>query len=170
MIVTLIAAMSADGFIAQSGDQSSLDWTSKEDTRFFVEKTKEIGTVVMGRKTFGTIGRALPGRRTIVMSAKGRPEDAPEGVEYSAEAPNTLVARLAEEGVGRVAICGGASVYAQFLTAGLVDELFLTVEPVLFGSGIPLAPECGRIDLELMESRALGDRAVLHHYRANRPV
>ena len=159
MIITLIAAISADGKIAQSPGQSSLNWTSKEDTRFFVEKTKEIGTMVMGRKTFETIGKALPGRRMIVLSSNA---GMVEGVEFTSETVVDLVARLESEGVAGLAVCGGSTVYSQFLAAGLVNELFLTVEPVLFGNGMPLASEFGRINLKLVESKPLGGGVLLH--------
>ena len=164
MKITLIAAISADGKIAQNAGQSSLDWTSKEDTRFFVEKTKEIGAVVMGRKTFETIGKALPGRRTIVMSHVSPPhrEEGSGVVEWTSESVPDLVARLKSENVPVLAVCGGATVYSQFLAAGLVDELFLTVEPVLFGEGVPLASGFGRIDLKLVESKPLGGGILLH--------
>jgi len=170
MIVTLIAAITADGKIAQAAGQSSLDWTSKEDTRFFVEKTKEIGTVVMGRKTFETIGKPLKDRRLIVMTREigGVPAPRLEGIEWTSESPADLVARLAREGVPGLAVCGGAAIYSQFLQAGLVDELFLTVEPVLFGDGISLAAGVGRVNMELVESRPLGDKAVLLHYRVSK--
>lgn len=163
MIVTIIAAVSADGKIAQRAGQSSLDWTSKEDTRFFVEKTKEIGTVVMGNTTWLTFGKPLKGRRLIVLS---RQEQAPvEGVEFTNEPVADLVARLGREGVTALAVCGGANVYAQFLSAGLVNELFLTVEPVLFGDGVPFAAGIDRVDMEFVESTMLGDSSVLLHYR-----
>jgi dihydrofolate reductase len=171
MIVTLIAAITADGKIAQATGQSSLDWTSKEDTRFFVEKTKEIGAVVMGRKTFETIGKPLKERRLIVMSGSHVVSPPAKGeaggggtVEWTTDSPADLVARLDREGVPGLAICGGAAIYAQFLQAGLVDELFLTVEPVLFGDGISLATGVGRIDMRLVEVRPMGERAVLLHY------
>ncbi|OGL94921.1 hypothetical protein A2348_05540 [Candidatus Uhrbacteria bacterium RIFOXYB12_FULL_58_10] len=160
MIVSLIAAVSADGKIAQSAEQSSLDWTSREDTRFFISKTKEIGTVVMGRKTFGTIGKPLKDRRTIVMSSR----TGIEGVEWTSEPPADLVARLEREGVTRMALCGGAAIYDAFLSVGLVDELFLTVEPVLFGDGVPLFRNGARINLKLLETTKLGDSSVLLHY------
>lgn len=165
MIISLIAAISADGKIAQNAGQSSLDWTSKEDTRFFVEKTKEIGAVVMGRKTFETIGRPLKDRRMIVMSSTGGSEtekfEGRDGVEWTRETPAELVARLSLKGLTGLAVCGGSMVYSQFLEAGLVDELFLTVEPVLFGAGVPLGDGFGRIDLKLVESRPLGGGVLL---------
>lgn len=168
MIVTLIAAISADGKIAERAGQSSLDWTSREDLRFFVSKTKEIGTLVMGRKTFETIGKPLPGRRTIVLSrgvGKWGSGGGDGTVEWAGESPAELVARLEGEGVAALAVCGGATVYAQFLRAGLVNELFLTVEPVLFGGGVPLAEDIGRVNLSLVESSTLGSSSVLLHYK-----
>ncbi len=169
MIVSLIGAISADGFIAASEAQNSLTWTSKEDTRFFVEKTKEIGTLVMGRKTFDTIGKPLKGRRVIVMSRT--PLSRIEGeyggvVEYTSESPKELVARLETEGVAKLVVCGGAMIYAQFLQAGLVHELFLTIEPVIFGEGTLLAPGCGRVNMTLVDSQPLGPGMLLH-FRTN---
>ena len=49
------------------------------------------------------------------------------------------VARLAAEGHRRCAILGGGAIYGQYLGAGVVDELHLTVEPLVFGSGVRLA-------------------------------
>lgn len=164
MIVTLIAAVSADGKIAQEAGQSSLDWTSKEDTQFFVSKTKEIGTVVMGKTTWLTFGRALGGRRLIVLCRDPEAQAPVEGVEFVEESAEVLVARLASEGVGSLALCGGATVYSQFLQAGLVDELYLTVEPVLFGDGVPLFSG-GRVNMKFIDSTMLGDASVLLHYQ-----
>jgi len=163
MNVWLIAAVSADGKIAQSSNQSSLDWTSKEDTRFFVEKTKEAGVVIMGRKTFDTIGKPLKGRRIIVMSREPK-ESGMEGVQYSTLPPKTLLDELALQGVTTVAIAGGSSIYSQFLHDGLVTDVFLTVEPCLFGDGVPLASGFGRIDMSLVDVTRLGEQAIVLHY------
>ena len=160
----LIAAISADGKIAERADQSSLDWTSKEDTQFFVKRTKEAGVMIMGRKTFETIGKPLKDRLIVVMT-RGEGGKAMEGVEYTNKAPQEILRDLELRGYKEAAICGGSSVYGQFLKEGLVDELFLTIEPVLFGSGVPLAVGFDRINLDLINSTKLNDQAVLLHYR-----
>ncbi len=172
MNVWLIAAMSADGKIAQVEGQTSLDWTSKEDTRFFVDKTKEAGVVIMGRKTFDTIGKPLKGRRIIVMSRTSTPLLSKEGlgevagtVEYSSLSPRDLLSHLAAQGVATVALAGGSSIYSQFLREGLVTDLFLTIEPHLFGTGVPLASGFDRLDMTLADVKRLGDQAVLLHYQ-----
>lgn len=164
MIVNLIAAISADGKIAQSQNQNSLDWTSKEDTAFFVAKTKEAGVVVMGSRTFETIGKPLKGRRLIVLRET---PGSVEGIEYVNESPKNLIARLESEGVQQVVIGGGSSVYSQFLQAGLVTDMYLTIEPILFGGGIPLAQGFDRIQMSLIEVTKLNEQAVLMHYVLN---
>ncbi|MBI4592146.1 dihydrofolate reductase [Candidatus Uhrbacteria bacterium] len=164
MNVWLIAAMSADGKIAQAEGQSSLDWTSKEDTRFFIDKTKEAGVVIMGRKTFDTIGKPLKGRKIIVMSRESRASNM-EGVEYTNLSPRALLDQLATQDVTTVVIAGGSSIYSQFLQDGLVTDLYLTIEPYLFGSGVPLASGFERIDMKLVSAAPLNNQAVLFHYK-----
>lgn len=157
----IIAATTADGFIGQSAHHLSTRWTSHVDKVFFTETTKKAGVIVMGRSTFDTIGRALPGRRTIVLTT--RPLDV-EGVETTQESPKDLAERLAKEGCAQLAVCGGASVYAQFIDAGVVDEIYLTVHPILFGVGVPLLSEPLTRQLTLIETKDIGDGTVLLHY------
>ena len=173
MKIVLIAAMSVDGKIAQSRDQLSLDWTSKEDTRFFIEKTKEIGVMVMGATTFETIGKALPGRRIIVLSKDDGLEprfgfqdsiSAEGSVEYANMPVDELVQALESQNIEQLAVAGGSSVYSQFLQKGFVTDLYLTIEPVLFGSGIVLASGFDRIDMSLVDMKKLGEQTVLLHY------
>ncbi len=161
MKVVLIVALTADGFIGRNNHHFA-DWTGKADKKLFIEVTKQMGTMVMGLRTFGTIGRALPGRRTIVYAPPEEP--APEGVEITQEAPADLVARLAHEGTTGLAVCGGASIYSQFMAAGVVDELYITVVAKLFGAGVSLFGESLDIDLELLESKQLDEQTVLLHY------
>ena len=164
--ISLLAAISADGKIAERADQLSTDWTSKDDTRFFVEKTKAAGVVIMGRKTFETIGKQLKGRLLVVMTRDAADKQMQEGVlEYTSKSPAEIVKTLASRGYTEAILAGGASVYSEFLRAGLVNELYLTVEPVLFGGGVPLAEGFGRMNLELMDMSRLGEGGVLLYYR-----
>lgn len=175
MKVALIAAISADGFIAQTPDQRSMEWTSREDTEFFVAKTRELGAVVMGRRTYETIGRPLAGRLTVVMTSRKFSgtdvctSDRPGILEFTSDPPAAIIETLAARGFGGVALAGGARVYGEFLRAGLVDELYLTVEPVLFGGGVRLAEGMGRMNMALIETRMLGASTVLLHYSISNP-
>ncbi|MBX4209187.1 dihydrofolate reductase family protein [Candidatus Parcubacteria bacterium] len=159
MKIFIIAAVTADGFIAKNENHAA-SWTSKADKNFFKETTKRAGVIVMGSRTYETIGKPLPGRRNIVLSRTKKFE----GVEVSAESPTELASRLEKEGVKEIAICGGASVYTEFMKAGLVDALYLTVEPILFGAGMTMFREPIDAKLELKEARPIGDGAVVLEY------
>jgi dihydrofolate reductase len=165
MKVILIAAMSVDGKIAESADQNSLDWTSKEDTAFFIKKSKEAGVVIMGEKTFYTIGKPLKGRRLIILTHNPEQHSPQEGLEFVNAPAQTLLKTLEQEGVDQVVIAGGASIYSQFLRGGHVTDVFLTVEPMLFGSGIPLASGFDRVSMGLVAVERLGEHGVLLHYQ-----
>jgi dihydrofolate reductase len=161
----IIAAITADGYIGRDSTHTA-DWTGAEDKKVFVRLTKEAGVMIMGRRTFDTIGRALPGRRTIVYTHGV--SVAVEGIQTTAEAPRELLIRLEQEGTRGVAICGGTSIYDLFLRAGVVDELYLTVSPVLFGTGLSLLADSIEQPLELLDSMPLGDGSVLLHYAVKR--
>lgn len=166
MKTVIVAAVTADGFIGRTSEHLA-DWTGKADKKLFVQVTKEAGVMVMGSRTFATIGRALAGRRTIVYTS--RPDEiTAAGVETTNEAPAELVARLAREGAAGLAVVGGASIYGQFMEAGVVDELYLTVAPLLFGTGVPLFRTTLEARLELLEQSPLDDDTVLLHYRVKR--
>jgi dihydrofolate reductase len=162
MKVFLVAAITADGFIGRNAGHLA-DWTSREDKKLFVRLTKQAGTMVMGSKTFATIGRALPGRKTIVYTTRPN-EFSVDGVEATDESPVELVARLENDGVKALAVCGGASIYALFMDAGVVDELYLTIEPLLFGTGVPLFSSELDCKLSLLDLEKLNEHSILLHY------
>lgn len=165
MNVFIIAAVTADGFIGKNSGHSA-DWTSKEDKQLFVRLTKEAGVMVMGSTTFKTIGRALPGRKTIIYSSKPEAFADMEGdIEVTSESPQKLVTRLEGEGYSSLAICGGAQIYSLFLGANVVDELYITIEPIIFGKGVPLFSSPLSVQLELLEQSMLGEQSVLLHYK-----
>ena len=166
MKVFIIAAQTIDGFIARKSDENSLSWTSKSDKKHFISKTKEAGVCIMGRNTFNTINKALPGRRTIVMS---RSEDIKIlGVETTKETPKELLTRLESEGVKEVAITGGSSIYTSFIKESLVDKIYLTIEGQIFGDGIKLFNEPHDQNLKLVSSTKIGENTVLLEYDINK--
>ncbi len=158
----IIAAQSLDGFISPLEHTNSMTWTSGADKEFFKKRTNEAGVVVMGRTTFETIGKALPGRRTIVYSTK--PIDI-EGIETTSLSPQDLLTKLEEEGVNEVAICGGSSIYTMFFQAGCISTLYITLEPILFGVGIPLMSNISETNLELLSTTQLGANTLLLEYK-----
>lgn len=159
--VFIIAAETLDGFIAKDNHHSPFLWTSKEDKRHFIELTKRAGVVVMGATTYKTIGRPMKDRHTIVYSKSAQFD----GVEVTSDDPITLIDKLEKKGFKEVAICGGSSIYTMFLKAGVVDTIYLTVEPLLFGSGISLLNENLQIHLKLVHHHTTENGTFLLEYK-----
>lgn len=161
----IIAAETKDGFIARHDSEISTNWTSKEDKKFFVEKTKQAGVVIMGRKTFDTFGRPLKERRNIVMTRQDI--KIPEA-EVTNESPEELINRLEKEGVKEVAILGGAEIYKLFIEKNLIDKVYLTQENINFGNGVPFLPQELRQKLNLVSSVILSPNTVLFEYEVQK--
>ncbi|HTN50769.1 MAG TPA: dihydrofolate reductase family protein [Anaeromyxobacter sp.] len=164
-------ATSVDGFIA--GPNGDLDWLGLVEApgedygyRAFAAS---IDTVVLGRKTYD-VARAFPawphaGKRAVVLThaaaAPGR-----HGESFFSGAPDALAALLEGLGARRVYADGG-TVVSQLLEAGLLDELTLSLVPLLLGEGTRLfrtGPLSRRLALE--GSRAFPSGLVQLRYRA----
>lgn len=159
----IIAALSADGFIAKDDKHSPFNWTSKEDKKRFIELTKKAGVVVMGSNTFATLPNALRERVNIVYSRSKKFE----GAETTSKEPAELVKELEARGFKEVAICGGSHIYTMFMKAGVVDRLFLTVEPILFGKGIGLFNDDLLYHLNLVSASQGENGSLLLEYTVN---
>lgn len=101
--LTLVAAVGRNGVI---GDGTGMPWHIPEDLRFFKDTTMG-GVLLMGRGTWDSIGRALPGRRTIVVT-RDKDWSAP-----GAEVAHSLREALLIAGDGEVFVAGGGTIYAQ---------------------------------------------------------
>lgn len=113
--VVIIAAVARNGVIGKGG---ALPWHLPEDLRHF--KALTLGhPIIMGRRTWASLGRPLPGRRNIVVS--GDVQWQPEGAERADSLPAALA--LAKD-APKVFVIGGAQLYAAALP--LADALELT--------------------------------------------
>jgi len=166
MKTILMMAITADGKIAKEKNHLA-DWTSKEDKQLFVKLTKEAGAIIMGRTTYETIGRPLPGR--IIMALTSTPEkyqSIPGQVEYiKSETGREVLDALSAKGYSSAVLAGGAVTNELFLKNKLVDELYLTVEPVIFGRGLTLSENTDLTSrLKLLSLDKLNADTVLLHY------
>lgn len=113
--ISVIAALAKNRVI---GIENRLPWRLPEDLAHF--KALTLGhPVLMGRKTFESLGRPLPGRTNVVISRN--PDYRPEGVT---RADSIAAALVACAGHDTVFCIGGANLYAQVLP--LADHLYLT--------------------------------------------
>ncbi len=122
MTTTLVVAVAANGVIGAAG---ALPWRLPEDLKNFKQLT--LGhPMIMGRATYESIGRPLPGRTTIVLtrSRDWSPGAGGEDVLVAGDLDEAL--RLAAELDDEVFLVGGAQVYADALARDLVDVMAYT--------------------------------------------
>ena len=117
-VVTLVVAIGRNGVIGADGE---LPWPPTGDLAHF--KALTMGhPMIMGRTTYESIGRPLPGRTSIVLT-----RDASWSAEGVVAAPDLASALAAAERLDDdVFLIGGAQVYAAALDAGVVDRMVVT--------------------------------------------
>lgn len=149
--VVLGLGVSFDGYIARKNgavDWLSMDW-DYDWTAFFAG----VDVVLMGRKSWEIAMAMHPKKKskskaknpygameTYVFS-KSLPTSGVEGVEVVSGNLKEFVENLKAKDGKNIWLSGGGELAKSFLDAGLVDEIYLGVTPILLGSGIPLFPE-----------------------------
>jgi len=161
--VSVYIATSLDGFIARR--DGALDWLDEANTTVpdgedcgFSAFIDSVDVLIMGRKTYEKVlsfGLAWPYGRTPVVVLSHNPiafpSNVPDTVTHSSEPARDLVERLYDAGIEHVYVDGGSTIQG-FLSEGLIDEITLTVIPVILGDGIPLFGSVER-DIKLTHIR-----------------
>lgn len=159
--VAMIAAMGLNRVI---GRDNQLPWHLPEDLKYFRSMTWG-KPIVMGRKTFDSLGRPLPGRTNIVVTAQADLELPGAKVVGSLAEALTAASNQAElDGVDEIMIIGGANIYEQML--GQTDRIYLTLveaEP----AGDAWFPKLPAEQWKLVEERLVeaGEDYPAHRYQ-----
>jgi dihydrofolate reductase len=175
MRIVLIAAQSLDGFIAKHA-QPGTAFASPEDKAHFRNVVADFDVGVLGGETYRVSCEAIrtqtPGQHLRVVMTRSperyATEALPERLEFTRAAPAALVGELRARGFHRCALLGGSQIHSLFLAAGLVDEIWLTIEPLLFGAGTPLLANRTDTKLELHALDKLGPNSLLAKYNVVR--
>ena len=138
MRYTLVAAMTLDGKIAQNAQPFS-NWTSKEDRDHLHKIEDQCDVLVVGHNTYKAAQEPLSKRNCIVLtrSVKKTKRVSKSCLFYN---PKSLPIEklLRSFGYKYICILGGTQTYNFFLHHGLIDEIYLTIEPYIFGRGLCL--------------------------------
>jgi len=160
-----IVAVTIDGKIALDPSHFS-DWTSKEDKGFLHEFLDKANVIVVGNNTYKTALEPLSKRNCIVFTASvGTSEHKSDTLTYCNPASSDCVPLL--EKYETVAVLGGTKTYTWFLENDLLDELYLTIEPIVFGRGLPLFESSKDINAQfkLESTKKLNEKgSLLLHY------
>jgi len=177
---SVFVGASLDGFIARA--DGSIDWLHQNQAAVppgedfgFARFMATVDAMVMGRNTFEqvlTFDEWPYGSTPVVVMShtlSALPPGTPATVSLSGEAPADLVARLSAGGARRLYIDGGRTIQG-FLAAGLIDELTVTVLPILIGAGRPLfGPLPADVHLTHAGTQVYDCGFVQLKYRVQRP-
>lgn len=117
MIISLIAAIAENGVI---GKDNELVWRLPDDFKYFKQTTSG-HPILMGRKTFESLGKPLPNRLNVVITRN--PDYQPEGV-LVVDSLEKAVLEARKTGIDEAFVIGGAEIYKQAIS--LADRLYLT--------------------------------------------
>jgi len=168
MKVTMVMLSSIDGKITNGKDPDVYDWTSPEDQKLFFSLIKKNNLIVMGRKTYEASKSVIKlenGKLRIVLTRNPKKyfnQSVKGQLEFTDETSRELVKRLSALGYKNLLLVGGGIINGLFLKKNLVDELFLTIEPMIFGIGKNIVEgQLLNTKLQLISSRKLNKTGTL---------
>ena len=163
MKVILLMAMTVDGLISRTNDHFP-DWTGSADKKLFKRISLEAGVLIMGSKTFDTIGKPLPGRKNVVLTRNKSRRSEWDNLVFTDQSVPELLQQLENEGYNSVVLAGGAQINTLFARQNRIDEINVTYCPIIFGTGISLFTEKMRMNLKLIDFRHIGDDRIFARY------
>jgi len=163
MKIILMMAITLDGKIGKTSDHLS-NWTSREDKQQFIEITKKVGVIIMGKNTFDTFKKPLRDRLNVVFTDQ---EDllVIDDVMWVSGEIESVLEELESKGYKEAILGGGSYLNTLFLKRGLVDEMIVTIEPKIFGTGLSLFKEEFDLNLELLDIKKLNNNTINLHYK-----
>ena len=169
--ISVYIALSIDGYIARQDHR--LDWLDRvggfDDDYGFQKFLESIDTIIIGRKTYevaSTASDPYPGKRVIVVSKTLSSVHA--HIELYSGELSTVIQQLHTEGSQHIWVDGG-SIISQFLALNLVDEITISIIPVMLGSGIPLFHSFDReISYRLLSFQSYKSGLAQLHYETIR--
>src|ERR1700759_5060214 len=137
MKTILIFVSSLDGKITKWGQPNVRLWSSHQDQDYYKKVWNESKLIVMGSATFNAdTFNPSPDHQIIIMTSdpnKYKNAAVRGQIEFTNETPVELCSRFTKNGYPQMLVVGGPHVATSFLKEQLIDELWLTIEPKIFG-------------------------------------
>lgn len=165
MKVVLYMAMTLNGYIAKENNETP--W-SDEEWQSFSKFVKEVKNIIIGKNTYEIMKKddelsKIGNPFTVVVSK----EDFAHNSNFAiAKSPKEALKILKEKNFAKALVAGGGILNASFMKDKLIDEIYLDIEPIVFGKGIKLfADEEFDIKLHLLKIRKLTKNIIQLHYK-----
>jgi len=164
MKVILYMAISLNGMIAKSDDNTS--WISKEEWDSYSLAVRNAGCLIVGHRTYGILTKQpefseFKDVKLVVVAQEN----------FQTLAPNHLVAHSPKEALEilkdfeKVVVAGGGALNASFAEENLIDEIFIDIEPIILGQGIPLFRDKNfERNLKLVGQKKISESEIQLHY------
>lgn len=167
MKIILAIVTSLDGKSTKGYKPPKL-WASQEDQVYFRSLIAKNNLIVMGKNTFAVSKddiKPVKDKLRIIMvrnPAEFNGLSVPNQLEFSSESPKQLVKRLTKLGFKQMLLVSGPKLNTAFLKEQLIDELWLTLEPNIFGVGIGLVDQQSfDVKLKLLSAKKLNSQGTL---------
>lgn len=164
----MIMLSSVDGKTTHGDNPNVYVWSSKEDQNFFFSQIKKNNLIVMGRETYEASKKVikLEEKKLRIVLTRNQKKYLKESIngqlEFSSDNPKDLIRRMSESGYEKMLLVGGSTINGLFLKQNLVDELYLTIEPKIFGKGKDIvAGQILNIDMKLESVKKINKKGTL---------
>jgi dihydrofolate reductase len=162
----LVFVSTLDGKITKWGDPEVRRWSSEGDKEYFHKTWHDSKLIVMGSTTYN-VEQLKPSAHHLYIVMTSNPpaykdREVPGRIEFTNESPASLTVRLEKVGYETMLVVGGPQVATSFLQYQLIDEVWLTLEPKIFGMGGNFAT--GKkldIDLRLLSCEKINEQGTL---------
>ena len=164
MKVILYMAISLNGMIAKSDDDTS--WISKEEWDSYSLTVQTAGNLIVGHRTYNILTKQpefseFKDVKLVVVAQE----------DFQTLTKNHLVAHSPKEALKllsdfEVVVAGGGALNASFVEENLIDEIFIDIEPIILGRGIPLFRDKDfERKLKLLDQKKIADNEIQLHYQ-----
>ncbi len=168
-------AITPNGMITKESDDTS--WVTETEWESFSGMIKKYGNMIIGRRTFEIMLQDdefnisnLNEIKTVVVAHEGELVKIhnPKFV-LRAKSPQEAIDILHTQGFETIMVCGGGGLNTSFMKENLIDEIYLDIEPIVFGKGIRLFAETDfEANLELIETKKLSPNEIQLHYKVKK--
>ncbi|HTM91040.1 MAG TPA: dihydrofolate reductase [Flavisolibacter sp.] len=166
MKTILIFVSTLDGKVTKWGEPHVSSWSSHQDQDYYKNVLNESGLIVMGSNTFNAdTFKPSPNRQLIILTRhqdQYKSLEVAGQLEFTNESPLEISARFKNKGHKQMLVVGGPHVATSFLKEQLIDELWLTIEPKIFGTGGNFATDVNLdIKLRLLHFEKVNEQGTL---------
>jgi dihydrofolate reductase len=166
MKTILIFVSTLDGKVTKWGEPHVSSWSSHQDQDYYKDVLNESRLIVMGSNTFNADTFKPSANHQLIIMTRHHGQyknlEVPGQLEFTSESPVDLVTRFRSKGHKQMLVVGGPHVATSFLKEQLIDELWLTLEPKIFGTGSNFATDVTLdISLRLLHFEKVNEQGTL---------